>query len=126
MNKAREKRIKKFKKKNVWPSIVGLFVILLLSVIILVAAMVVSAVDVVYRKVNDSNKTSLKVAELFADYNADTASDIEQKVLDHIDILDDIKAVSVTDAEKNPLWSSSGEYPDSDKAEHTDLVTNHN
>ncbi len=124
MNKAREKRIKKFKKKNVWPSIVGLFVILLLSVIILVAAMVVSAVDVVYRKVNDSNKTSLKVAELFADYNADTASDIEQKVLDHIDILDDIKAVSVTDADKNPLWSSSGEYPDSDKAEYTDLVTN--
>lgn len=115
MNKSKEERIKKLKKKHIWPSILGLFLILFIFSIILVAAMAASATDIVHRKVTDSSKMSVKVAELFENYNSETEEEIKKAVLSRIEILEEIETVSVIDTEKEPVWSSHDKYPVADK-----------
>ena len=49
MGKSKEERIRKLKKKRIWPSIVGLILILLLFGVVMVAALWLSGVDIVQR-----------------------------------------------------------------------------
>lgn len=111
MSKSKEKRIKKLKKNHIWPSIVGLSLILLIFTLILTAVLSLSVMNIVERKMLDSSEKSLKIAELFENYKPETETEISQKVLSYTDILDEIETVSVTDAEENPVWSSNDEYP---------------
>ncbi len=111
MSKSKEKRIKKLKKNHIWPSIVGLSLILLIFTLILTAVLSLSVMNIVERKMLDSSEKSLKIAELFENYKPETETEIRQKVLSYTDILDEIETVSVTDAEENPVWSSNDEYP---------------
>ncbi|MBO5378217.1 MAG: EAL domain-containing protein [Ruminiclostridium sp.] len=111
MSKSKEKRIKKLKKNHIWPSIVGLSLILLIFTLILTAVLSLSVMNIVERKMLDSSEKSLKIAELFENYKPGTETEIRQKVLSYTDILDEIETVSVTDAEENPVWSSNDEYP---------------
>ena len=122
MNKSKEKRIKKFRKKHIWPSVLGLFFIMFIFSSVLIVAMTTSAMDVVHRKLTDSSKMSVRVAELFSDYNLQTQQDIEQAVSSYIDIIDEIEAVAVIDADKNPVWSSNNEYPSMDKLTNTEIM----
>ena len=108
---AKEERIRKLKKKHIWPSILGLVLILCLFVVIMIVALALSGVDIVQRKLLDSGRQSEKVAELFAEYGAENGNDIEQTVLSHIEVIEEIVAVSVTDEQGRQLWSSNGEYP---------------
>jgi len=110
MNKAKEQRINKLKKKHIWPSILGLFLILIVFSLILLAAVGVSAGDIVHRKLMDSCRASVKISKLFEDYNSQTEEKIKQTVLSYIDVLEDIESVSVIDNEDNQVWSSNGEY----------------
>ena len=111
MSKSKEERIKKLKKKRIWPSVLGLILILCIFSVIMAAALGMSGMDIVQRKLLDSSRTSVKVAELFGDYNSETEESIEQTVLSHIDVLDEIEAVSVIDTNRKPVWSSNDEYP---------------
>lgn len=111
MGKTKEERVKKFRKKRIWPSILGLILILFVFSIIMITALTMSGVDIVQRKLADSSRTSANVAELFADYNAETKKNIEQSVLSHIDVLEEIEAVSVIDGDGNQVWSSGNEFP---------------
>ncbi len=122
MRKSKEQRINKLKRKRIWPSILGLFLILFIFVIILSFAMTASAMDIVQRKLIDSVITTEKVAGLFEDYNSETKGNIEREVISHIDILDEIDAVAVLNNEQNPVWSSNGEYPAADGAENLELM----
>lgn len=122
MGKSKEERIKKLKKNRIWPSVLGLFFILFIFTVILISALGASAADIVQRKLIDSVITTSKVAELFEDYNSETKEKIEQTVLSHIEILEEIEAVSVIDNEKNPVWSSNDEYPSPDEAMDTELL----
>ncbi len=123
MSKSKEERIKKLKKKHIWPSIVGLVIILLIFTVILVAALGISGMDIVHRKLTDSSGRSVKIADLFEDYNSENKLKIEQTVLSHIDALEEIKEVAVVDKDKKPVWSSSGEYPVIDKTINMELLT---
>ncbi|MBO5353791.1 MAG: EAL domain-containing protein [Lachnospiraceae bacterium] len=111
MSKSKEERIRKFKKKRIWPSVLGLVLILCIFSVIMASALGLSGMDIVQRKLLDSSRKSVKVAELFADYNAETKEKIELTVLSHIDILEEIEAVSVIDMDRKPVWSSNEEYP---------------
>lgn len=123
MVKSKEERIKKLKKKHIWPSIVGLVIILLIFTVILVAALGISGMDIVHRKLADSSGRSEKIAELFENYNSDNKLKIEQTVLSHLDVLEEIETVAVVDKEKNPVWSSNGEYPVIDNPINMELLT---
>lgn len=122
MNKSKEKRIKKFKKVHIWPSIVGLLLILLIFTIILAVGFGASAGDIVQRKLMDSSRVSMRVAELFESYTPG-AEEVEQKVLTYIDVLEGVEAVSVCDAEKNELWSSNGDYSAFDENSKIEFLT---
>ncbi len=111
MNASKAKRIKKFKKIRIWPSVLGLLFILLLFTIVLVAAMAASGMSIVQDKLTDSSRVSVKVAELFTDYGEESKGRVEQTVLSHIDVLEEIEAVCVIGADGEPLWASSEEYP---------------
>ncbi|MBQ9120307.1 MAG: EAL domain-containing protein [Lachnospiraceae bacterium] len=111
MSESKEKRIKKLKKKHIWPSIVGLVVILCIFCAVMISALGLSGMDIVQGKLADSSRTSVKIAELFADYDLGAEEKVEQTVLSHIDILEEIEAVSVVDMDRMPVWASNGEYP---------------
>ena len=122
MSRTKEQRIKNLKRNRIWPSILGLFLILFIFATILMAVMAASVADVVQRKLVDSVIMTTKVADLFEDYGPETKESIEQSVLSHIDILDGIDAVAVFDAEKNLVWSSNGEYPSAGGLVNTALL----
>ena len=123
MGKSKEERIKKLKKKHIWPSVLGLILILFIFTVVMVVALAVASADIVQRKLMDSSRTSVKVAELFVEYNSETEEKIEQTVLSHIDVLEEIEAVSVIDMDRKPVWSSSDEYPIIDETIKMELLT---
>ena len=110
MSKSKEARIKKFKKKRIWPPILGLILIFITVSGVSAAALMMSGMDIVQRKLMNSSRVSVKVAELFTDYNSETEEKVEQTVLSHIEVLEEIEAVSVLDSENNPIWSSNETY----------------
>ncbi|MBQ8171680.1 MAG: EAL domain-containing protein [Oscillospiraceae bacterium] len=122
MSRSKEKRIKKFRKKHIWPSIVGLILILLIFILVMVLAFDLAVADILQRKWMDSSSKSVTVSDLFEDYNAGTKDEIEQKVLTYIEALEVVDAVSVVDADRKPVWSSSGEYPVMDELIKWDIM----
>jgi len=123
MSKSKEERIKKLKKKRIWPSILGLILILFVFIVIMVAALAVSGVDIVQRKLLDSSRNSVNIAELFVDYTSETEAKIEQLVLSHIDVLEEIESVAVIDTNRKPVWSSNEEYPIIDETIEIELLS---
>jgi len=111
MRKSKEERIKKLKKKYIWPSLLGLFFVLLLCIVVMVAAFLLSGLDIVQRKLTNSARQSGKVAELFTEYSPENREQMEHTVQSHIDVLEEIEAVVVFDEEGNGVWSSNGEFP---------------
>ncbi|MBQ8569113.1 MAG: EAL domain-containing protein [Oscillospiraceae bacterium] len=116
MGNSKEKRIKKLKRNRIWPYILGLFLLLFIFVGVLFAALGSSAVGIIQSNLIDSCAQSERIAEVFKDYNSETKEKTEQKILSNIDILEEIEAVSVRDKDKNPIWSTSGEYPSTDES----------
>jgi len=122
MSKSKEERIKKLKKKRIWPSVLGLILILCIFIVLMVVALGVSGMDIVQRKLMESSRKSVKVAELFADYNSETEEEIKQTVLSYIDVLEEIEAVSVIGTDRKPVWSSNDEYPTIDETIKMELL----
>ena len=123
MNKSKEKRIKKLKKKRIWPSVLGLILILCIFVVIMVFALGGAGMDIVQRKLMDSSRKSVKIAELFVDYNSKKEEKIEQTVLSHIDVLEEIEAVAVINKDRKPVWSSNDQYPVMDETINMDFLS---
>ncbi|MBQ8612890.1 MAG: EAL domain-containing protein [Ruminiclostridium sp.] len=111
MSKSKEERIKKLKKHHIWPSVLGLFLILFIFAVIMLVVVSVSVENLLDKKLTDSIRTSEKIAESFENYDSESEKTIEQTVWSYMNILDEIQAVSVIDKDKNQVWSSSGEYP---------------
>ena len=111
MSKTKEERIKKLKKIHIWPSVLGLFFILCVFGVVMAAAFGLSGMDIVQRKLLDSSRKSVKVAEIFAGYSEENSGEIEQTVLSHINVLEEIEVVSVIDTDGKEVWSSNGDYP---------------
>jgi hypothetical protein len=111
MSKSKDKRIKKLKKIHIWPSIVGLFLIILVFAVVMFMALVMSGTDLIQSKFIDNSKVSERIGALFEDYNSETKDEIEQKVMTYIEVLETIDTVAVIDNDKNEIWSSNGEYP---------------
>lgn len=123
MRKTKEDRIKKLKKKHIWPSVVGLIVILFVFTIIMAVAVGMSAMDIVNKKLADSSRRSEKIAALFVDYKQESADKITQMVSSHVDVLDEVEAVAVYDAERKPIWSSNDKYPALDDSIQMEFLT---
>ncbi len=122
MSKTKEERIRQFRKKRIWPSVLCMVLIIVVFTVVMIAALIVSSTDIIQKKLTESSRESVKVAELFTDYDYESEK-TEQKALSHIEALDEIEAIAVIDADGNPIWSSNGEYPVIDETEKIEFLS---
>ena len=59
MSKSKDKRIKKLKKIHIWPSIVGLFLIILVFAVVMEIALIMSGTDLIQSKFVDNSKVAI-------------------------------------------------------------------
>lgn len=114
MANSKDKRIKKMKRKHIWPYIVGLFVITLFFLVILILLVLLNIVDVVQRKVTDGYSKTGTIAELFVNYDEEHGESIQNSVQTYIEITSDTYDVWVSDLNGNEIWNSGEQIPDID------------
>lgn len=116
MNKSKDKRIKKLKRKHIWPSVLGLVLILFVCFISIVAVLSVSIVDIVFRKISTSNSQSVKIAQMYEDYNEDNKDEINKSILSYIAMSSEIESVYIIDEAGDKVWASDDAVPNIDEA----------
>lgn len=110
MSKAKDKRIKKFNRKRIWPSVIGLFFISIIMTSVVVGTLIVYIMDLLDKKLYDSYDLSRKVADYMM---SDRLSNISEEDLEtFVDITDSIDAVAVLDSHNELVWTNSDEVPD--------------
>lgn len=113
MNNSKDMRIKKLKKKRIWPSILGLFVITFIFSILLIVLVVVSLHDVMNRRILASVNQTKPIMSMFEDYEANKES-IQESVMTYIDMVPETEAVWVSDLEGNKVWADGDKVPNID------------
>ena len=116
MGRTKEKRIKRLKKKRIWPSVLGLFFILLIFAIVIAFGAAAVLMEVTNRKLTEGYEKSVKVVELYEERAGASLSDDESRLQLYLDVIDDVKAISVVDLDGNGVWSSDGTFPEVEKA----------
>ena len=110
MSRAKDKRIKKFNRKRIWPSIVGVFLISVILLGIVSAVLAIYTLDLIDKKLYDSYNLSNKIADYMI---SDDLSDVTQEELEqYIEITDTVSAVTVLDESNNTVWSNNTYTPD--------------
>ncbi len=115
MNKSKDKRINRLRRKRIWPSVLGLCAILFLCSVVLTAILGITCFDIVQRKVIESGNHSMKIAQLYDGYEDKKLEDINESVSAYTKISSDIEAVRVVDKSDKLIWASSDRIPTSDQ-----------
>lgn len=124
MTKSKDKRIRKLNKKRIWPSVLGLVVLLFVFFIVIVMVLGSACMDVVQRKLSQASGQSINIAQQYEEYDQSTAESINDKVLAHIQLSTEIEAVGLLDESGEQIWSSSEKYPTFDESLEIELVQN--
>lgn len=113
---SKDQRIRKLKGKRIWPSILGMFFIVIISVLLIIIMFGVSLTDIFQRKVSSAEMLSAEVANLFYGYGTDdeTTNSINELATIYVDALVEVEDVYVTDEQGNCVWSCYGYQPDVD------------
>ena len=111
MSNSKDKRIKKLKKKRIWPSIAGLFFITLIFGIILVAQLGINILNVTQNKVATGVGQTEVIAKLFEEYEGENQQMIQDSVSNYVDITPEVEAVWVSDLDDNTVWANSDMMP---------------
>lgn len=111
MKNAKYERIKKLKKKRIWPAILGLAVITVLFTIVLTLLVELSIYDVLKRKI----MTTVSQTKLIVDMFEVNESSVQAQVVKYIDSSSEIEAVWVSDLQGNKIWSDSEMEPNVDR-----------
>ena len=112
MSDSKDKRIKKLKNKSIWPSILGLFFIIIIFAILLIVQLGTNVMDIIRKKIIDPSSQSETVAVLFEEYDEEHSDEIEDSVTKYTEIVADIEAVWVTDLKDNKVWANTKIEPD--------------
>ncbi len=123
MTNAKDKRIKKLKKKRIWTSVFGLLFMLFLFTVIVIAVIASVGLDVFDRKMSDGSNQSAMVAKIYEGYTEESASHINEMVMTYIGLSPEIEAVGLIDSEGEKVWSSHNMYPDTGRVTTFDLQT---
>ena len=107
MSDSKDKRIKKLKNKSIWPSILGLFFIIIIFAILLIVQLGTNVMDIIRKKIIDPSSQSETVAVLFEEYDEEHSEEIEDSVTKYTEIVSDIEAVWVTDLKDNKVWANT-------------------
>ena len=105
MSKAKDKRIKKFNKKRIWPSIVGLFFLSILIFTITLGLLTLYIDNVIEGKLYDAYKLSYRIAEhMMSDDFSDISSD---EMNTYLEVTDSVKYITVFDSDNNIAWTNN-------------------
>ena len=115
MSESKDKRIKKLKRKRIWPSIVGLFVITSIFAIMLLALIGSNIEDVVKRKVLNGLVQAERIAESFEDYQGENNQNTSDSILNYIDMSLETEAVWVSNLEGEKIWANNEMSPNVEK-----------
>lgn len=122
MGISKDKRIKKLKKNSMWPSIVGLMVMLGIMALFLYVVLVLGCVDVLQQKVIQSREESVKIADLYKEAAKDEWKNINKSVITYTELSDVVEVVCILDSNKKPVWSSNNSYPKEDMRYNFELL----
>lgn len=112
MSKSKDKRIKRLRRKRIWPSVLGLFVIMVILLMFVSLILVANVMDVLIIKIENNYENSAKIATLCEDINLKRPYMVGKDVLEYIDFFDEVEAVSITTKDGKEVWSSNDHYPD--------------
>ncbi len=115
MSNSKDQRIKKLKKKRIWPSILGLFIITLTFTVMVIALLAVAGVDVIQRKLVQNSRQARQLAGVFEEYDGEQTRKIQDTVLGYLNVTPEIEAVWVGDTDGNKVWSTNELTPDREK-----------
>lgn len=124
MSGSKDKRIKRLKRKRIWPSVLGLFFIMVICSVSTIAIVASAFADVVSRKVSQGSREATQIAELYIGCDSDNIDEINGKALDYAELRSEIEAVSVFDLQHKLLWSDCGKYPELDTDKQLDFYLN--
>ena len=91
MSNAKDKRIRKLKKKRIWPSVLGLLLISFIFGIMFLVLMAFASIDVIQRKLIESNSQAVVITNAFETYGSGSDEDIQATVLANIQALPEIE-----------------------------------
>ena len=117
MKNSKYERIKRLKKKRIWPSVLGLVVITAVFALVLVLLVELSFYDILKRKI----MTTVSQTKLVVDMFEVQKQNVQDQVIDYIDRTSDIEAVWVSDLYGNKIWSDSEKKPNIDKVVELDF-----
>ena len=115
MGNSKDKRIKKLKKKRIWPSVLGLFLITGIFCVVILITLASAGIEVIYGKLAQSNSRSAAIAKVMVDYNGENSQKVQDAILMQVELLDEMEAVWIADANGDKLWSSSEATPDRER-----------
>ena len=116
MEKTKERRIRRLKKKRIWPSIVGLLLIVFFILVALLCEFSFLLLNIMERELRDGYELSLKVADNYESIGEDALQTPEQAIKIYQSIKDELKAVCVFGENEEVVWSSNGSCPELEKA----------
>ncbi len=119
MSKSKDKRIKKLKRKRIWPSVLGLFLVVFIFLILFAMVSAFSILDVMQRKLTEGEKQAAQIASFYEEYGMEGTEQYEllqQSVLAYLELNSQAEAVVILDADNNKLWSSSSVWPNMQNA----------
>ena len=123
MATSKDKRIKKFKRKRIWPSIVGMVILVLIFAFMLLLMFEVSVLNIVQTKLGNAERISHEVALLFEEYENDDGNRnaAHELATAYVSALSEIEDVYVTNAQGECLWSCNGHEPNKDNVLQLDM-----
>ena len=117
MDNSKDKRIKKLKKKYIWPSMLGMLIILTAFALVIVVLIQQSSEDIIKRKIANSKANAESIIDLFNEYDEDNKQSVHDTIMTYIGMVPETQAVWVSDKEGNMLWASGSKAPDTDNIE---------
>lgn len=104
MSRAKDKRIKKFNKKRIWPSIIGLFVLSIILVSLVVATLALYAINLIDEKLYDAYKLSYDFAKHVV--SEEPIELTSEELISFLSISEGIDGVVVNDKQNKVVWAS--------------------
>ncbi len=115
MSRLKDRRIRKLKRKRIWPSILGLIIVIFVFIVLLSLILSMSMVDVVQRKVSTGMLHSQEIAALYQEYSTaeyERNESVKQSVLNYIELSKETEAVVLLDNNYEKVWASGTDLPD--------------
>ncbi|MBR4085309.1 MAG: EAL domain-containing protein [Lachnospiraceae bacterium] len=112
MAKTKDERIRKFKRKRIWPSILGLFFISTFLTILMALVIGFLINNVMTNKTLEGLSNLEEVAKIMEQADSpEEITEIEDQLLLYIEFDTNVEDIALLDTDQKPIWSGNNQYP---------------